>query len=75
LSTYLVWRPNAPSDDSLPRAQERVRRVGVLMSGNEDDPQAKARFTLFAQTLAELGWVEGRNLKIDLRCPARPECA
>jgi len=49
------------------RAQERVRRVGVLMSGNEDDPQAKARFTLFAQTLAELGWVEGRNLKIDLR--------
>jgi putative ABC transport system substrate-binding protein len=51
------------------RAQqaERVRRLGVLMSNSEDDPLAQARVTAFRQALAELGWTEGRNLKIDWR--------
>jgi len=51
------------------RAQqaERVRRLGVLMSNSEDDPLAQARVTAFRQALAELGWSEGRNLKIDWR--------
>jgi putative ABC transport system substrate-binding protein len=51
------------------RAQqgERVRRIGVLMSGDENDPVAKARFSAFTQALADLGWADGRNVRIDLR--------
>jgi putative ABC transport system substrate-binding protein len=51
------------------RAQraERIRRLGMLMSNSEDDPLAQARVTAFRQALAELGWVEGRNLNIEWR--------
>ena len=51
------------------RAQQdgRVRRVGVLMAYAEADPEAQARFQAFRQGLADLGWVEGRNLRIDVR--------
>jgi putative tryptophan/tyrosine transport system substrate-binding protein len=54
------------------RAQqgERVRRVGVLMGLDETDPLGKARFSGFTQRLAELGWTEGRNLRIDVRWAA-----
>jgi putative ABC transport system substrate-binding protein len=46
---------------------DRVRRVGVLMSYDEDDPEAKARISAFTQALAGLGWTEGRNVRMDLR--------
>jgi putative tryptophan/tyrosine transport system substrate-binding protein len=51
------------------RAQQsdRVRRVGVLMGADENDPEAKARFSEFMKELAELGWTAGRNLQIDVR--------
>jgi putative ABC transport system substrate-binding protein len=51
------------------RAQqpERMRRLGVLMAASEDDPLMQARITVFRQALAELGWTEGRNLKIEWR--------
>jgi putative tryptophan/tyrosine transport system substrate-binding protein len=51
------------------RAQqsERVRRVGVLANLLENDPEAVARLTAFRRSLGELGWVEGRNLQIDVR--------
>ena len=51
------------------RAQqsERVRRIGVLMGRDENDPLAKARISAFTQTLADLGWTDGRNIRIDLR--------
>ena len=39
----------------------------MLMSNSEDDPLAQARVTAFRQALAELGWVEGRNLNIEWR--------
>ena len=44
---------------------ERVRRVGVLMYLAADDAEAQARLAAFAQTLKQLGWSEGRNLRID----------
>jgi ABC-type uncharacterized transport system substrate-binding protein len=44
---------------------ERVRRIAVLMSNVEDDPEAQARTTAFRQGLQELGWSEGQNLHID----------
>jgi putative tryptophan/tyrosine transport system substrate-binding protein len=51
------------------RAQqsERVRRIGVLANLVEDDPEAVARLSAFRKALQELGWVEGRNLRIDTR--------
>ena len=50
------------------RAQqrERVRRIGVLMPGN-DDPVQKTANSAFIQSLAGLGWADGRNVRMDLR--------
>jgi len=51
------------------RAQrgDRVRRIGVLMPGDENDPEQKRRLFAFTQALAGLGWNDGRNLRMDLR--------
>jgi putative ABC transport system substrate-binding protein len=48
-------------------AQDKVRRIGVLMGYAESDPEARLRLAAFKEGLAVLGWVEGRNLWIDLR--------
>ena len=45
----------------------RVRRIGVLMSGYENDLEGKRRYSAFAQGLADLGWTDGRNVRMDLR--------
>jgi putative ABC transport system substrate-binding protein len=45
---------------------ERVRRIGVLMGFEENDPEGKLRYSAFTQTLADLGWTDGRNVRIDL---------
>jgi putative ABC transport system substrate-binding protein len=54
------------------RAQQtdRVRRIGVLMPFDENDPEAKAYLSGFMQGLAELGWTDGRNLRTDVRWAA-----
>jgi putative ABC transport system substrate-binding protein len=50
------------------RAQpERVRRIGVLMHLSENDPEAQARIRALLGGLQQLGWIEGRNLRIDYR--------
>jgi putative tryptophan/tyrosine transport system substrate-binding protein len=51
------------------RAQqpEAVRRVGILISGGEADPEMQARVAAIRQRLDRLGWSEGRNLRIDIR--------
>src|SRR5712691_10139635 len=51
------------------RAQqpERVRRIAELVGLAEDDPETKARFTMFRQGLERLGWSEARNIRIDYR--------
>jgi ABC-type uncharacterized transport system substrate-binding protein len=46
---------------------ERMRRIGVLWSLAEDDPESKARLAAFRQGLEQLGWSEGRNVRIDIR--------
>jgi len=48
---------------------ERVRRVGVLVGYEENDLEAKVWLSLFVQGLAELGWTDGRNLRMDIRWP------
>src|SRR5215471_17175843 len=51
------------------RAQpgERVRRVGVLIYGRADNRGSRAQADSLRDGLQDLGWFEGRNLKIELR--------
>ena len=48
----------------------RMRRIGVLMGQAEDDPEAQARVAAFEQGLQQLGWSDGRNVRIDRRWAA-----
>ena len=51
------------------RAQQgdRLRRIGVLMAFDENDPLAKSEVSAFTQALAGLGWTDGRNVRMNLR--------
>jgi putative tryptophan/tyrosine transport system substrate-binding protein len=54
------------------RAQEseRMRRIGVLLPGTADDAEYQARMAAFLQGLQQLGWSDGRNVRIDIRYAA-----
>src|SRR5262245_487618 len=58
----MAWPPSAPAQQD-----GRVRRVGVLHSGAADDPPIQARNTAFLQALQQVGWTEGRNIRLDIR--------
>jgi putative tryptophan/tyrosine transport system substrate-binding protein len=47
--------------------QAGLRRIGVLMPGDENDPMWKTNAFTFPQALADLGWTDGRNVRMDLR--------
>jgi putative ABC transport system substrate-binding protein len=50
------------------RAQrDRVRRIGVLTGYDENDPVAKTWVSAFTKALGDLGWTDGRNVRMDLR--------
>src|SRR6516162_11613347 len=51
------------------RAQQggRVRRIGVLIGRDENDPVAKTMVSAFTQALAGLGWTDGRNVRMEFR--------
>jgi putative ABC transport system substrate-binding protein len=58
------------------RAQQPMRRVGILWPFSEDDPVRKAWHAGFIQGLAERGWTAGHNVRIDVRWNLRtPEQA
>ena len=65
-STAAAWPLTA-------RAQQpdRMRRIGVLMSVAESDPEAQAWLSAFSEGLQQLGWTAGRNIRLDYRS-ARP---
>jgi putative tryptophan/tyrosine transport system substrate-binding protein len=50
-------------------AQQPKRRIGVLMSTAADDREGQARHTAFVEGLQQLGWTDGRNVRIDTRWP------
>jgi putative ABC transport system substrate-binding protein len=54
------------------RAQqgERMRRIGVLMTVTADNPEYQTRMAAFLQELQQLGWTDGRNVRIDVRWAA-----
>jgi len=51
------------------RAQqgERMRRIGMVMAYTDSDSEAQVFVRTFVQALAELGWIDGKNVRIDLR--------
>src|SRR5262249_33764657 len=57
-----AWLPAAHAQQPEP-----MRRIGVLMNAVADDPTGQARIAAFQQTLEQLGWSEGRNMRIDIR--------
>jgi len=54
------------------RAQQRetVKRIGVLTISPLNDPEWQARFAAFLQALRQLGWIEGNNIRIEIRSGA-----
>jgi hypothetical protein len=50
------------------RAQlgDHARRIGMLLPYDQNDPVAKTRVSAFMQALAELGWTDGHNVRMDL---------
>src|SRR5262245_51108321 len=60
--TPAAWPLAAPAQQV-----DRVRRVGVHMYWAVDHAEGRARLTAFTQALQQLGWSEGRNLRIDTR--------
>ena len=67
--TFVAGLGSAAAWPLVARAQQgdRVRRIGVLMSGDENDPLRKPALSAFTQALADLGWIDGRNVRMDLR--------
>src|SRR6266516_1660612 len=61
-SAAVAWPRNAASQPS-----DLVRRVGVLMTISEGDAEVQPHVILFQKTLQDLGWADGRNLRIDYR--------
>jgi hypothetical protein len=66
---FIVGLGSAAAWPVVARAQQgdRVRRIGVLLPFNENDPVIKLRVSVFTQALADLGWTDGRNVRMDVR--------
>jgi putative ABC transport system substrate-binding protein len=46
---------------------DRVRRIAIMNTNAENDPEGQARISSFRRSLQDLGWTESRNLRIDYR--------
>src|SRR5262249_62217352 len=46
---------------------DQVPAIGMLIGYAEDDPETQARLAAFREGLGQLGWIEGRNVRIDYR--------
>ena len=66
--TFIAGLGGAAAWSMVARAQQgyRVRRIGVLMPLDQNDPEGKARLSAFTQGLADLGWTDGRNVRMDV---------
>jgi len=67
--TFIAGLGSAVAWPVVARAQQgdRVRRIGVLMGPDENDPVPKTLVSAFTRALADLGWTDGRNVRMDLR--------
>jgi putative ABC transport system substrate-binding protein len=69
--TFIAWLTSAAAWPLAARGLQgdRVRRIGVLMPTDENDPVWKTRLSAFTQALADLGWTDSRNVRTDVRWP------
>jgi putative tryptophan/tyrosine transport system substrate-binding protein len=69
---FIAGLGSAAAWPAVARGQQpaRMRRISVLMAYDENDPEGKAYLSGFMQGLAELGWTDGRNLRMDVRWAA-----
>jgi putative ABC transport system substrate-binding protein len=69
---FITLLGGAAAHPLVARAQqgERMRRIGVLMPTDADNPDSQARLAAFLQGLQQFGWAVGRNVRIDLRWAA-----
>jgi putative ABC transport system substrate-binding protein len=67
--TFVAGLGSAAAWPLVARGQqgEHIRRIGVLVVSGKDDPVEKAQLSAFTQALADLGWTDGRNVRMDLR--------
>ena len=68
--TFIAGLGSAAAWPVVARAQQqgdRVRRIGMLLPYAEIDPGGKLVFSALTQALADLGWADGRNVRIDVR--------
>ena len=67
--TFIAGLGSAAAWPVVARAQqaEWVRRIGVLLPFDENDPEGKRRLSAITQALADLGWRDGRNVRMDHR--------
>jgi ABC-type uncharacterized transport system substrate-binding protein len=67
--TFITLLGGATAWPLAARAQQlqRMRRVGVLMGFDENDPEARGWLSGFMQGLAELGWTDGRDVRMEVR--------
>jgi putative ABC transport system substrate-binding protein len=70
--TFITLLAGAAAWPLAARAQpsDRMRRIGVLMATAADEPESQARLAAFLQALQQLGWTDGRNLRIEYRWSA-----
>src|SRR4051794_27544182 len=52
---------------ALAQRTDRMRRIGVLLGTAADEPESRSRIVAFTQGLAQLGWADGHNVRIDTR--------
>jgi putative tryptophan/tyrosine transport system substrate-binding protein len=64
---FIALLGGAALGSAAARAQQGVRRIGIMMNLAADDPEGQARVAAFLQGLQEAGWVVGRNAQIDIR--------
>jgi putative tryptophan/tyrosine transport system substrate-binding protein len=66
LASAMPWPLAAPAQPQ----PERMRRLGGLFGGAPDDPEGNAQVAVLQDRLRELGWIEGRNLRMEFRFAA-----
>jgi putative ABC transport system substrate-binding protein len=64
--TFIAGLGTVPAWPVMAWAQQ-MRRIGVLIPFDENDPEGKLLYSAFTQALADLGWAGGRNVRMDLR--------
>jgi putative tryptophan/tyrosine transport system substrate-binding protein len=69
---FITGLSSAAAWPVVARAQQReqMRRIGILMSTAENDEESRARIAAFLQGLEQLGWTDGRTVRIDTRWAA-----